>query len=424
MIIGLGMIMMMACKKVDNTTESTETAGEFDDLEGRIPEPTEHLLDNFKQGIDPNKWNISVRNWSTQVSNGQKAENIGYTKEGLLVLKAKGALYPSETERLTGAVLISKDKYGPGSYEIAMKVVPRLGVCNAIWTFYYENENINHEIDIELPGHKSYENVTNTNWVGETVYTSKVTETLSPANDGKWHKYRFEWSTNPKQVKYYVDDVLTNTITTDVPEYQGHLWVGVWFPNQWTGVPDFEEDYMLVDWISYEPYDSTEHPSIRGEATDKLVATRDQYPTEPSEIKARNYISNGDFEYFTPAWSLLTEDAVITKQDAFKNEQALIISNESSASQIISGQYHNFNFRLSLTAKVLVGTSGYVTIEYLDQSGEVLPDSLETIFIQSQDYQAYVREFKTINNTKAIKITLHTSKDSITLFDDLKLILK
>lgn len=43
-----------------------------------------------------------------------------------------------------------------------MKIAPELGVCSAIWTFYYNDDAycqtddpiVNHEIDIELPGSK------------------------------------------------------------------------------------------------------------------------------------------------------------------------------------------------------------------------------------------------------------------------------
>jgi hypothetical protein len=427
-IIGLGLIIMLACEKNDEPLieEERNNIPEVfnNDLEGRIPEPTEHLLDNFNNGLDPNIWSISTRNWTPAVSNGQKANNVNYTEDGLLVLEAKGALYPSDTDRLTGAAIISKEKFGPGAYEVAMKVLPRLGAVSAVWTFYYENEDFNHEIDIELPANKSYESVMNTTWVGTKGqdYTSNIVPTLTPANDGQWHKYRFEWSTDQKEIKYYVDDVLTSIIKTHVPDHHGHIWLGVWFPNNWAGEPDFEKDYMLVDWISYEPYDTEDHPSHIGEATDRMIAPIDLYPNEPISLERRNYIANGDFEDQTSAWKYETNDAFITSMDAFKNENALIISNNSSASQLITAQYHNYSFNISLYAKVIRG-EGSVIIEYLDDLGEVIPNSSETLIINKDFYQGYMKEFTTVSGTKSIRVILNVDGDSIILFDDVRMIL-
>ena len=247
--------------------------------EGRIATPTNYLVDDFSDDLDPNKWLVSTRNWSAAVSQGQLAKNVSISDDNFLVLRANGMYHPDDELRMTGSAILSKDTFGPGKYEIAMKTHPRLGVVSAFWTFYYEDDNHNHEIDIEFPGNKSFRNILNTNWTGvnRNQYLTKVVETLTPANDGRWHKYTFEWMTDPSVVKYYVDDVLTSTIDAHVPTSKGQLWLGAWFANKWAGVADFETDYMLVDWVSYEPYDM---PFVETIPSEGQTASLKDYPVK------------------------------------------------------------------------------------------------------------------------------------------------
>jgi hypothetical protein len=70
--------------------------------------------------------------------------------------------------------------------------------------------------------------------------------------DGKYHKYRLEWTPGQK-VMFYVDDQLQNFITgpTYVPE-QGQLVIAAWFPNGWTGSPQFDTCKLQVDYIKVQ----------------------------------------------------------------------------------------------------------------------------------------------------------------------------
>jgi hypothetical protein len=70
--------------------------------------------------------------------------------------------------------------------------------------------------------------------------------------DGKYHKYRLEWVPNTS-VTFYVDDIKQAYITGAefVPE-QGQLVIASWFPNGWTGSPDFDTCQVKVDYIKVQ----------------------------------------------------------------------------------------------------------------------------------------------------------------------------
>ncbi len=112
----------------------------------------------------------------------------------------------------TGAAIATRKYFGAGSFEIRMKVAKELGVCSAVWTFFYNEDDyyenggpiLNHEIDIELPGRpnashsdigfdKALLNMLNT-WIGEldSLYTVNYTQLKSVMNDGQFHTWRFD----------------------------------------------------------------------------------------------------------------------------------------------------------------------------------------------------------------------------------------
>lgn len=161
----------------------------------------------------------------------------------------------------TGGCLKTINSYASGSYEVKMKVLPEMGALSAMWTYYNDGE-INHEIDIEMPGTTvDFSNVLNTVWTddieSDEYRTSRLMKTPTVQDDGKWHVYRFDWHTNPKRVDFYRDNILTSSITTTVPFHAGKFWVGTWFPNNWCGNPDFATDHMYVDYVRITPFHET-----------------------------------------------------------------------------------------------------------------------------------------------------------------------
>lgn len=423
-----GMFLLISCVEqlpLPTDVEETEEVIPIKDIDHtlrRIPAPENYLLDDFSNGLDSEKWYISTRNWSPAVSQGQKADNVQVTEDGFLVLNAHGMYHPDENKRLTGSAIISTESFGAGKYEISMKVLPRLGVVSAFWTFYYEGEDYNHEIDIEFPGNKSLRNVLNTNWVGvnRNSYKTVVAKTESPANDGEWHKYTFEWHTDPKIVKYYVDDVLTSEITDHVPFAQGQLWVGAWFANNWAGVPDFETDFLLVDWISFEPYDQ---PTLETTPNAFGVAPIHMYPEITNTPLTRNYISNGSYEDGETAWSLQGDAYIVSRTD-MPSKKMLAVDHGGFASQSITAVYDEFQFSVEFKSSILRGTKGKLVIIMKDIDNEVITDGTVTYEFENLKELRHVFEFSTPIGTEKIEVRFESAEDSLIFIDDVNLKLK
>ncbi len=360
---------------------------------GRIKAPTTNLLDDFSQGISPENWYIADRAWGGAHWNGCKPENVSYTADGIALLKVQGK-YSTDLP-MTGAVLISRETYGAGRYSVAMKVMPRLGGCNAMWTFYYANEgNTNHEIDIEMPGHRTdpgdptvdgigYDSVLNTNWLAESESVSVGTKTATPANDGKWHLYSFEWHTSPTpKIDYYVDGVKTCSATTVIPTIPGYFEIGCWLPYQWCGDPDFDTDYMMVDWVSYEPYeermDAQPAPPHPG-----AYATDAEYPEAPVAMPVTDYVSNGTFERDANAWTKTGGATVSTSAAAkFDGSKGLSLPASASASQTITAVYGGFKYDLSAYVK----GNAKIEVTFKNRAGTVLSSGTKTFVSSAQEF--------------------------------------
>ena len=273
-----------------------------------------------------------------------------------------------------------------------MKVMPRLGACNAVWTYYYgRGGQDNHEIDIELPGHKTpgggeigYDRVLNTNWLSETNSASQGIVTESPANDGKWHLYRFDWHTSPSpRIDYYVDGVLTHTATDLVPSIKGLFWIGCWLPNSWCGVPDFEVDYMMVDWFSYVPFGQ---PTVEPDVTPRPASYEGnaaKYPKTPVDMPVTDYISNGTFEGDAAAWQTSGGARIVT-EEKYRGQTSLSLPGGASASQTITAVYGGFRYDLSAFMK----TSGAARLEvrFYNRGGAEIPAGTKTFNVGSNAF--------------------------------------
>lgn len=267
---------------------------------------TTPFLDDFSSEDTLSKnYYLLNRQWGG-ANGGVVAENIEWRK-GEVILKAHGDLYTGDVQGVdrdgnpkfhtheddpkfgqpwtnrVGACLVYKEKTGFGRYEIDCIIPNYLGVCYAMWTFFYNEiypgdprwddfiaEGLhpqgseedgyyltrNHEIDIELPSHldggqlnnPTLSNMKCNTWRGELqnwdvppsdpAYWEEFRDNLTPIGfnlaDGKVHRLRFDWY--PDRVEFYVDNVLkkTNTNTSKgetIPDIPGHFTFGVWFPS-------------------------------------------------------------------------------------------------------------------------------------------------------------------------------------------------
>ncbi len=249
---------------------------------------------------------------------GVVAENVTYVPGTGIVIKAQGDLNTGTqqgvdrfgntvaTNKRIGGCIVTRDYYGPGSYEVVAKLPALTGVVSAFWTFHYEkgypgtalynnhlNDGLrtsgtqedglytvrNHEIDIEIPTALKgapdmevvdYRNARFNTWRGEqrdwdngawSEYTDEFVNHGVSVNDGQFHKFRFDWHLgNDPRVEFYIDDVLMQTNRTHVPDIPGRLWIGLWFPsspgNKWAGKnAAFIEEEMIVRSVKITPYE-------------------------------------------------------------------------------------------------------------------------------------------------------------------------
>ena len=259
------------------------------------------FYDDFSDSeLDTDKWLVAEKNWGGTVTEngvtedyngGVIAENAA-VRDGKLILTGLGNGYTGELRGIArdksrradgkrcGGAIASKEYFGSGSYEIRAKIAPELGCCSAMWTFEYEEhysgddlQIVNHEIDIEFPGRDknddySLSHVLCTTWLTEEDYKTKSVECGNQA-DGEFHTYRFDWHTGGEneapRVDYYFDGKLIHTATEYIPTNKSRFWLGLWFPKDWAGTPDFEQTEFVVDYVKITPFhesgDSPQHES-------------------------------------------------------------------------------------------------------------------------------------------------------------------
>jgi beta-glucanase (GH16 family) len=245
---------------------------------------TRAIFAEFKRGLDSCEWIKVQSNWGGHSETGDYSGGVIKAnieeRDGGLVLTARGNRYAGEVRgydrdgtmrsdgRRTGAVIMSRQRYLGGRFEARVTIPADLGVASALWTFFYEERNgtvENHEIDIEFPGRSSDEAAPSLRYVllstwrgllkGEwTTVFKALPETVA---DGNFHVLRFDWdppnARSDGSVAFYIDGRLLQTIGTNVPSKPGNVWLGLWFPPKWAGVPDFSTAEMKVDWVRISP---------------------------------------------------------------------------------------------------------------------------------------------------------------------------
>ncbi|WP_455544514.1 family 16 glycosylhydrolase [Intestinibacter sp.] len=317
---------------------------------------SEVFFDDFDgNSLNQDKWLIAYKNWGGKDSTGKDynggvvPQNVSVS-DGTLKLEAHGNNYEGDVlginknkslrsdGKRVGAAIATKEYYASGSYEVVAKVAPELGACSAIWTFEYEEYYpgdekykkmpvggndyyaVNHEIDIEMPGrpssakvNQSFEYALCNTWIGEnnSEYTVNYTKLPKVQNDGKFHKYRFDWHTGDDnetaRVEFYFDDVLVYTATTHIPTNASRLWIGVWFPKEWAGTPNFDTSLFEVDYVKITPFNEAgDTPQAESFPNDGWAFPSDiEVPKDPSEEPKddpTNLVLNGNFDLGSSNW--------------------------------------------------------------------------------------------------------------------------
>lgn len=464
-IVPLLAIILSSCSgsNSSSSTEETFVVGEKVHISSTVTLDEDNMVfDDFVNGVDEEKWLIGAGAWGSG-NGGVVPENVSYTEDGILLLRGNGLYYSQDDVkglgnlkdgRNTGSCLISTFLAGPGHYETKMKPLPRLGACTAFWVYANTanpegGDNLNQEIDIELPGGKSggsisFKNVLNTNYITETLNTSKdlnaseVTggKTIN-LNDGKFHTFAFDWYTDPEMVVYSIDGYISAVTTSFVPTYQTRLWIGNWFPNNsaFVGDSNFETDYMEVDYVSYIPF--SDQPYVAHEAAVSVSgAVSSQYPSSPVIKDDVNMIANGDFEYYERkgtesgyGWTYgklngesqeASAVCYASTSGGYDDSACAIIKDKGYLSTIVDSLYEGQSFNLSFKAKSTVSTCSAL-IRYRNSSGESL--SYDTINIgQSDDYMSYSGTFTPPEDAHSLIIQIYSNGEAqTTMVDDFSL---
>lgn len=344
------------------------------------------FFDDFNgTSLDTSKWLVAKRQWGGANANGGVVPENVRLSNGQLILEAHGDLYTGPIKGINqdgsqradgkrvGAAVATKDYYGSGSYEVSMKVAPKLGVCSAVWTFHYQEVEpgdpqyqgtgdyyvVNHEIDIEIPGRTGpahtnidFNKALLNTWRGENEgeYTTGYTNLGKYVNDGQFHTYRFDWHTGgngqAKRVDFYLDGMFLRSITTDIPDIAGRFWLGAWFPNQWTGTPNFDTETFEIDWVKITPF---AEPGDRflpetypndGWAT---PVTDTQAPSIPANLTSPAKTSTS----VQLSWTASTDNVGVTGYEVYRNGvlNQTVTSNSATISGLTPATAYSFYVR-------------------------------------------------------------------------------
>jgi glycosyl hydrolase family 16 len=229
--------------------------------------------------LDACRWAAVEENWGGRLGdedyNGGVVPANVRVRDGYAELHALGNRYAGTVRgvasdgslrlhgRRTGAAIVTRQRFLGGRFEARIAIAKELGVCSAMWTFFYEKNADkparNHEIDIEFPGREDIDappslgHVAFTTWTGLEPGESTTALRALPHPELEFHTFRFDWlpptASSAGRLDYYVDDELLYSTRENVPSEPAPLWLGVWFPQTWAGTPDFGEAVMRVDWV-------------------------------------------------------------------------------------------------------------------------------------------------------------------------------
>jgi beta-glucanase (GH16 family) len=355
----------------------------------KAPIVKEVFFDDFSQGIRSNVWRALNEHWKSQKNNGYSQDNCMYTTDsnqvsahgatgGLVVICSNGDFAADVGQKRQGGGIVTKQLFGPGKYEVRMKVVPRVGQCSAIWT-YFNNwadsiEALKYsEIDLETPYGGDYRHWTGTTYekyfdTDNKICSSQAVDTI-PLNDGQWHVMSFEWRTDEENgdcgVIWYFNGKKVLRINEAVPKYTATFWVASLFQDAiaWLGDPLFEKAYMYIDWVRITQYSD---PCLDGNADkeSQLCFTGIDLGNKP--VPQTNYIANSDFSFPAQTTSFKGREIFSWKIHGGLIKDNQLSLKDGKAEQTIYAQYVNFQYKLKLTGK----TNGKVLVYFQFLSGQ------------------------------------------------------
>ncbi len=454
-------------EKYDKEAFDTSRSDYYENVERRNKFDQDNELnfnDDITNGLDDSVWNTLDGYWEnggTTPHNGVRRRNLFYTKDssgnGYVALKARG-LYnredPANAGKPEGSCIETKNSLGPGRYEVYMAAMPREGGVTAAWTYKCESseEVSQNEIDIEIGGSGQYTNLWCTSWTKKTnkaTHSPDVTD-ICYMNDGKIHKYTFDWYTdygksNAGRVDWFIDGQYVYSITGGtVTDIDMPLWIGVWMPS-WAGNATWVEDYIIVDKVQYTAFDENQYYTPKR-------AYNTYAPKDPSKSSIQtvdfasittglNKLSNPGFEineafeandYY--GWNKFNPDSftgthAFDSTDAFGNYAFKITQGSSETNkdgyyyQRISCSYEGFKYQFNIDAKLLDASSEAEIILWQRNKAGTGRIKQDIITITGTTYQTYSQEVTMAPNACMLDVFLHVRSGSA-LFDNAELFRK
>ena len=419
-----------------------------------------NIREDFTGGMNDDVWYCLEGSWHTTdpaaPHNGVKKRNLFYTTDSTgnsyLAIRARG--YYDTTEGLPeGGCIETQNHLTPGRYEITMAAMPREGGVSAMWTYCTttgSEATSQNEIDIEIggtTGGTQFENEWCTSW---TKKTDKQTDAVNVTdllymNDGRMHKYSFDWYTSygeerEARVDWFIyEHYITSISGTMVPDHSMPLWIGVWFPPLWAGSAAFENDYMIIDRIDFTAFTYTQY-------YDNCRTNTSYNPTKPSETniqtvdfdsitKDLNKFANGGFESLDKSvrddsyygWVLDAPDkykgTVSLSDEHTEGNHSYLLSasndekdNGVYLGQAISNSYQGYKYRLKVDAKKM-SDDAEGNIEICFKKSAVANIKTVRHAIESTTFETYEYEFEMLENAKYLKVYLTAENGSI-LYDN------
>lgn len=402
----------------------------------RPPVEKSVFYDDFSGGIRSEVWRALNERWASQNNNGYAEDNCMYTTcprevaaagatGGLVVIRSNGDFAAEEGRRRQGGGIVTKRLFGPGRYEVRLKVVPRAGQCSAAWTYFNDwkptlAERRYSEIDIELPhggDYRKYSGTTYENYVSaaEKICESEVIESRDPLNDGEWHVLAFEWRTDAEHgdegIVWYQDGKQVLFLNKAVPRYTATFWIATLFQDAiaWLGDPQFETAYLYLDWVRITEYAD---PVQEGSAEKESRLNFTGIDLKEAPVPYTDYIANGRFERPAVSKNFKGRDIVSWEltDGASIGEKKLVLNEGACAAQLITAQYAGYAFEAEIETQSAVRL--VASLECLSGAANRIDPVLKTEAVCEEKLIAegggvFRRTFRvTCKNTEHIRIRL------------------
>ena len=254
----------------------------------------------------------------------------------------------------------------------------------------------------------------NTNYVTETYMDNsdfKIADVTNnkiiTLNDGKYHTFGFDWYTNPEVIVYSVDGIVTCVSDIFVPYLQTRMWLGVWisYSDAFMGMPNYESDFMEVDWVKYIPFDSTQPYTPCSVDQVSISTPKENYPNKPTSHPQVNKVANGDFEYFIRkekqddyGWSYekfisetspLEEVCYASATDGKDGTAGGVVKKGGYLYTTVDAAYEGYQYDISFDGKSDGNDSVMEVVYYSSYTPDTNPLGSEFIQIQQGDWQNY-----------------------------------